>query len=430
MSIGEARRISDRSGRRVALLWMLVALCGAVSAPIAWVLPAQLAQGQPAALIALLFPLAGLVLLVAALRQTVRQQRYGELELEPDPDPATVGGALGGRIRLPVRLSSERDVEIVLTCLRTRVTERTHGEGASTDRAQSVLWQREGRPVVQQAAAGSVLVFRFDLPVGLPPSSAQGASAGGSHRWELAVAVRSPGMAFERSFDVPVDTTGPAPGAEIAHLPEASRHGPPPQIPASVVRITRDDGAVEFVYPPGRDVGPALVLALIGSAFIGAVVLLHALPGAVTTTIGGFAVERAGAGLPVWAIALFSGLGALCIGLGVFLVGNALHVRVSSSLLSARRTLLGLELWTRTMPRATVGDIVPEIAITQLGSTRPRVPYRLRAVPVEAQGTVGPGARHPRQLAAGSLLVGVSLGGSLLAERVRAEMRRTLGLRS
>jgi len=162
------------------------------------------------------------------------------------------GGVIGGRIQLPVRVASEGDVELALTCFETRVTERHDQDGRSTERTHKVIWQRVGRPVV----------------------------------------------------------------------------------------------------------------------------------------------------------------------------------RVSGSRLSAQRSMAGIGLWSRTLRREDIGDVVSEIGITSKGGHRPQATCGLYAVPTARTGLAGSAAAQaggegssigPR------VLVGVSLQGSSMTERARAELRKAIG---
>jgi hypothetical protein len=221
-----ATTIPDNSQASTVTAWIVAVIVCAVSVPLFWALPPEVAKGNRMALFALLFPLGGIGLVVYAIRLTLAQWRYGRLSLAPDPDPGMVGGVMGGRIALPLRLSDERDALLTLTCLRTSLIERRNGESNSTERSESIVWQREGQPVVQQDARGSLLLFRFDIARDLPPGS-DDASVDGAHRWVLSLEIARPGVSLHRKFDVKVAPDGTVPSAQIAALPEASRRQSP-----------------------------------------------------------------------------------------------------------------------------------------------------------------------------------------------------------
>ncbi len=424
-----ARSVQDNSRSGMIATWVIAVLLCAVSVPVVLATQSELAKGNTLVLLALVFPLTGVLLALYALRLTASHLRYGRLAFEPDPDPGMIGGIMGGRIQLPVRVAGEGEVELALTCVRTRVTERQDHDGNSTERTEKVIWQREGRPVVRSKAPGSLLLFRFAIPRELPPSDTD-TTADGTHRWVLSLAVEMPGVSLQREFTVPIAREGTLPSAQIARLPEASGYGPAPQIPHEVLAISRDGEAIEFRYPPLRDRGSAVFFAVLGLIFIAAIWLFSAEQGRVTTTVNG--LSRASTGGMPWllsAVFIAAGLGLLL--LAAFLLLNTLVVRVSASRLSAQRSVAGIGLWSRTLRREDIGDIVSEIGITSKGGRRPRVTYRLYAVPKERIGLASSAvmqARREGRSIGPRVLVGVSLKGSSMMERVRTELRKAIGL--
>ncbi|MBC7780968.1 MAG: hypothetical protein H7125_12790 [Proteobacteria bacterium] len=460
-----ARAISDHSGKAVAVVWFMAACFCAASVPLLWALADELAKGNRLVLIALVFPLTGVGLALHALRLTGARWRYGSLALHPDPDPGMVGGVLGGRIELPRRVETERDVELVLTCWRTTISQRSDNDGTHTERDASVVWQREGRPVVRGNGPGSMLLFRFAVPPELPPTD-DNTSCDGAHRWTLSVRIDAPGLRLTRQFEVPIARHGEVPSPEIARLPEESRHGVPPQVPAKAVEITRGEGAMQFRYPPLRNRGLSITCLLFASIFIGSVWLMSATTGVTTSTIAGVTRTTTGAA-PWFLIVVFALLGAALLMLAAFLILNTLIVRIDNASLFSRRSVLGIALWERKLPRADIGDIQAEISMTRKGA-RPSVVYRLwalniervhlsaSAAPIEAMHQssqevipvrrvyLAPNAlpiekmhlsasevlqaRRAGTAVRKRVLVGVGLEGSALAERVRGELKRALGL--
>jgi len=339
-------------------------------------------------------------------------------------------------VSVPVVLATQSElakgntlVLLALTCVRTRVTERQDHDGNSTERTEKVIWQREGRPVVRSKAPGSLLLFRFAIPRELPPSDTD-ITADGTHRWVLSLAIEMPGGSLQREFTVPIEREGTLPSAQIARLPEASSYGPTPQISREVLAISRDGEAMEFRYPALRDRGSAVFCAVLGLIFIVAIWLFSAVPGTVTTTVNGLSRTSTG-GMPWLISAVFIAAGMGLLLLAAFLLLNTLVVRVSASRLSAQRSVAGIGLWSRTLRREDLGDIVSEIGITSKDGRRARVTYRLYAVPKERIGLGSSAVMHARREGRSigpRVLVGVSLKGSSMMERVRAELRKAIGL--
>src|SRR5208337_1758513 len=88
----------------------------------AFLIPKELPKGNYAALIALVFPLVGILLLAAWFNSWRSRRRFGECFFVPAAVPIPIGGILAGSIQVEKPLRLERELSLKITCLRRVVT--------------------------------------------------------------------------------------------------------------------------------------------------------------------------------------------------------------------------------------------------------------------------------------------------------------------
>ncbi len=145
--------------------WLFSALWNLVSLPVAIVaLREALQLGNRAAYAAVIFPIAGLGLLVWAIRNTLRFRRDGTSVLELSTLPAVIGHRLVGRVRASSLLQPAAGFEAVLSCVR-RVTSRGSEDSSTTE---SILWQEEkrvrGEPNRDPRGMATFIPIAFQIP--------------------------------------------------------------------------------------------------------------------------------------------------------------------------------------------------------------------------------------------------------------------------
>ena len=173
-----------------------------ISLPIAFILPDEIDSGNYPALLGLLFPIAGMVLLYKAIVVTREFVRYGKVLYEMDPWPGAIGGNVGGRIHVKNWRSRSINGPIVskikLECVRSYVS----GSGKNRSRSESILWSEEGIPAIENYGSGLVLAFRFDVPEDQPESDAE--QTGDYYFWRLTAEAAQSGIKLERKYNIPV----------------------------------------------------------------------------------------------------------------------------------------------------------------------------------------------------------------------------------
>jgi hypothetical protein len=266
-------RIEDSTRDTLLAAWIFAALWNVVSLPAAYVgVRNALYGGNRAALVALLFPLAGMWLLARAVQATIRKQKYGVSRLELSTRPGVVGHALAGTVRAPVGLEPPEGFQVSLTCIRRR----TSGSGKGRSSSDSILWQEERRTPGKQsrdyAGMNTSIPIAFRLPTDVEPCDAT--NVDDRVLWRLQVSAGVPGVDYESVFEVPVFRTSAS--AELPSSDETSSAGglPAPaayQRPAdSPISVTTNRRGTEILFPAARNPGAAMSLTAFMAIWFGA----------------------------------------------------------------------------------------------------------------------------------------------------------------
>jgi len=199
---GEARPQAKAPATRVAsdvrgaLLgsWLFAFFWNAMAMPVGFLfVPDALRRGEWLALLVLLFPLVGVMLLWYAIHSTIGYLRRGAATLNlltAEPRP---GAPLRGSIEFARGVSAGDAFRVELECF------RTDRRGDETDRRK--FWSREA--AVQAVGAGDRprIDFSFDVPASVPASSTDTA-APVSHAWRIEARPAGQRMAAGYGFDL------------------------------------------------------------------------------------------------------------------------------------------------------------------------------------------------------------------------------------
>ena len=284
------------SNQSVILIWLAALVLNLIVTPysLSVVGIVVLERGDVAALIILMFPLAGAVFLVWAIRATLHRNKFGTSFLKLETLPGVIGGHLKGVIRIPVALLLEEDPLLILTC-----TRRTSIGSNSDSDYEKILWQE--RQVIRKERIkaqphGSSIPFTFDIPYKVEETDRE--TVNNPLLWHLEAAASVPGVDYEAKFQVPVFRTQESdpefvPGRE-AEAPQAAaslpsvdyqaqfqvpllrtQKGDPQSVPAGVSEVPQQvaehltrrggnggidvrpgrRGGTEFYFAPARNVG-------------------------------------------------------------------------------------------------------------------------------------------------------------------------------
>lgn len=255
------------AGEARSTMWLAVgfaAIWNLVSLPILFIVPGEVADGNTAALVGLLFPLIGVGLIVWAVREVIRHRRYGASTLELQSHPVPLGGRLRGTLIIPARLQA-REVQLQLVCVNRYVS----GSGKNRSTRENVLWEDKQRAPARSGAGPGQTAARIEirLPTGQPVSSEENPK--NRIIWRLTATSAEPGVDYKAAFELPVFDTG-----EVAdHAAEGD---------ASAAVFEADDwretgvihdyaaGGQRFVFPRYRLLGGGLGLMAGALIFTGA----------------------------------------------------------------------------------------------------------------------------------------------------------------
>jgi hypothetical protein len=268
-----AGRIVPSSRKAVLLLWILVVFwCLAMGVISLVVLVPELHRSHHIALIALIFPVAGLAVLIFTINTTLAWRRFGQSVFEIAAVPAGAGATLAGEIKVKMQMRPEHGFHLRLSCVRRETT------GASNNRqtSEKILWQDEKwlRPNLPQTdlSATRIPIF-FQLPDHLPESSS---STGDGIHWKLEASAKLRGPNFHAAFEVPVfklsELLAPAADLTAPHLMSLDEIRK--QIQSHVQVNDLPDGGKEFIFPAARNPGFASGATIVCLIWTGIIALL------------------------------------------------------------------------------------------------------------------------------------------------------------
>lgn len=385
-------RITSNTRSAMRLYWFMAIFWNLVSTPGLFVLPRELAKGNWPALLILIFALVGLWLLYKAVHATLQWRRFGAIALTLSPYPGSIGGGIRATVDLPERLPASQPIRVTMTCVHRRTT----GSGKNRRTSEKALWQSETTAQSYAAGRGMQLTFSFNVPADLPPS---GTRSDDYHAWTIDLSADIPGVDLDSRFEVPMMQVASS-AATVTTTAAPTSSTTPPEIPANLVRVQNERGATVFYYPLFRQVGMAIGLLFFGAIFFVPVVLMiKSLHGSLMDAV-------------LWVmIALFTLIGAFLVLLGLYELGNTLHVEISPRGLRTLRRVYGFP-FARNVPLSDITAIETKIGTQSNSAGKINVRYNLLA------HTAG----------GGKITVGDNIPGPALAEHLAQLVRKACGL--
>jgi hypothetical protein len=181
------------------------------SAPLWCVLPGEIVHKRAFwDLVAMLFPVLGLVLVACAAYAILRWLKYGESVFQMAVVPGQIGGQLAGVVRTSAKIRPEDGFHLALRCVRRIST----GSGKGRRTTDKVVW--EGRQTVMhellddQTAVSAIPVV-FQIPADCQPSD--DADPDDQIVWRLTASAKVPGIDYSAAFEVPMFRTGEGPSS-------------------------------------------------------------------------------------------------------------------------------------------------------------------------------------------------------------------------
>lgn len=196
---------SSRAWAYVALAF--AALWNLISLPLVFQLPGEIARGNAAAAVGLLFPLVGAGLAAWAIRAWLQLKRFKVPVLTLSRMPVAPGGRLKGTIRVEALVPITSDFRLGLEC----VEQRTRGTGKNRRREEKLLWQKQWRVPRHQFQIGAqhtTIPVDTAVPADQPATTTEN---GDRIFWRLEAIGACPGPDFHSRFELPVFATGEQP---------------------------------------------------------------------------------------------------------------------------------------------------------------------------------------------------------------------------
>lgn len=257
--------LESRSGARMwvaigfALFWNLV------SAPVAFLVPGEVAEGNHPALLALLFPAIGIGLIVWAVRAVIRRRRYGDSRLRLDALPVPLGGQLRATLEVPARLQ-DRELDVRLACVHRYRT----GTGKNRKTRTDTLWEDRRQVAARSGSGPGATSARIELWLPHDQPVAREQPSDDRIVWELEIEADEPGVDYRAIFELPVFETDTTAAARADPETAARRAIGPGDWEETGVVHDLVGGGQRFRFPRFRMAGAGLVVLLFALVFGGA----------------------------------------------------------------------------------------------------------------------------------------------------------------
>jgi hypothetical protein len=359
-----AGRAEGKNKKGVIGWWIGAVLLNMLALPLAiGATVKMLDTGDPKLLLPSAFGLLGLILLIGAIRATVRLKRFGKTYFEMTTLPFCPGSRVAGSIHVRLDSDATHGVDVKLTCFR-RVVTRVGNNGSSQ---QLPLWEDS-----KNVAAGSLLRGPVDtiVPVEfrLPVDAFQTDHNNSSDQvfWLLKVKADVPGVDYSDEFELPVfraaawaspaNDIGAASGSQIGSLAESDLGGGMTEEVSEPARhrVVHNDSVngLEFRFRAGRNVGRSVVVVSLAVA-------ITALFNAMWHT------QRQA---PKFMLVMVGIMGVVLIVAAIQTALVATRIAVGSGVIAWRRSVLGIGR-SREMQISDVESILPVTGLQQASSS-------------------------------------------------------------
>ena len=325
-----------RSGMKAA--WLITVFWNAISLPAAYnVMPQIVDKLEYKALAVLIFPLIGLGLLYWAIKKTLEWKRFGATPLTMDPFPGSIGGQVGGQIRIDIAYNPQQVFKITLACIHSYLS----GTGNNRSRKERTTWQDEGYAQVNPGASAVNITFCFDVPENLPASQEFSDSY---YLWRLTLESEMEGVDLNRSFEIPVFKT--------AQQSEQFNFKSPELVPAGVTRTTAESllplkqsgSIIELYYPMFRNPLGSFSGVVFGGIFV---------------AVGLFLWQQAQieGGMLYFMASVFGLIGFGVVWAGIFSALNSIQIKFDGMNLHYRHKFLFFTIKDKKIPYTDITNI-------------------------------------------------------------------------
>ena len=281
-----------------AIFWNLISWMVTIFA-----LPNALREKGTSSVFVLIFPAAGIVLLIYAIRKTIAFAEFGKTCFEMASVPGIIGRDLKGSIQARFPHSPEHGVQLRLSCVHRYVS----GSGSNSTTNERILWRDEAELSSGQlypGLVGTTIPVSFHIP--LDAQATDNRTPRDQFIWQLEAIAKVPGVDYHDVFEIPVFRTAQTPTFEEETRAETSGSGfraPEMSRPEhATVRVQPVDGGTEFYFPPARNKGFAASITIFAAIFstIGYFLVTPRVPIIFPIAFGGFGLLIAYFALQMW----------------------------------------------------------------------------------------------------------------------------------
>ena len=266
------RRAESENKKTELTYWVFCILCNLILIPVVGGLVPKLAAARdPRVFLLLGFSLIGVILLINAVRATIRHRRFGNTYFEFNSLPFSLGDRVGGRIQLKLEAQAEHGIDLRLTCVRKVIT----GTGKSQSTSEVILWQADQNVPSGTVAPGPLgRAIPVDFTIPSESSITNHDNPSDQILWLLHAQADVPGVDYADDFELPVfKNAAPAESARDSESPASSRVntfgfattrsddvGAVAQPAHTKVIVSMHSGGTEFYFPALRNPGRAAML--------------------------------------------------------------------------------------------------------------------------------------------------------------------------
>jgi len=270
----ESRRVVERNPHLDVVLWLFgIAWC-AIALPVALAVYRLMFARPLLAMVMILFPAAGVMILICAAYVSLRSWKFGRSVCAIDRLPIAIGRSFHGDVEHHGSQRSESGYDVVLTSVRRIRTQSGRGQSWT----EEVLWQSQQHiPAALAAPTPDGMRVPFDFEI--PPDAASTDQRDMSNQtlWRLQVTAELPGIDYKALFELPVFETEGQDAEEVAayhmrHRHAAARRGLSPE--SHITTTPLPSGDFEFRVAPAADYGAFVTMLLFLAIWAGAIALM------------------------------------------------------------------------------------------------------------------------------------------------------------
>jgi hypothetical protein len=323
------------------------------------------------------FELIGLIVLFAAIRATIRFERFGKTYFEMNSLPFSPGCRVAGAIHVQLNTDAAHGVDLKLSCIRSVVT----GSGDNRSTQKVPLWEDSKNIPATSLNRGpldTIIPVEFAIPTDAFQTDHDNPSD--QVQWLLKANADVPGVDYSDEFELPVFRTSQsaavsAAPAVSANLTTGTQFGAfvqltttPGETAAEVaepaqhrVVVNEQPDGLEFYFRAGRNIGrTALVVALAAGCSALFYAMLH--------------MQRR---QPMFALVIVGVMAFILIMASVHAALTSSRIVVGNGMISWKHSILGIGN-SRQVQISEVDSILPLTSIQQASSSGTLYSLRLQ----------------------------------------------------